>query len=710
MKATPFGLTRGLCLLVVSVTLFFSQGCTKSQTTPSPTQILPPTPTNPPQEAKPTITAIIPTATIPAPTSTPFSAKNPVEALARLNFGSVEQIVLSPGGDALVGAGATHICLYDTASYEQVWCTAASLPSEHEKWGPPEPYYESMIRSIAFRPDGSQIVYALWYGAIVFLDSTTGQRLNLIDGYPQNSINQLVWSKDNKHLILWSSENGVDTWNMVTGDKEGHLEIDPTKITSATWTPDGNKAAFSLEGEGSISLWDMPTLKQTGSFDTELPEYGFSLALSPDGTILYASVFDKMGNCGADLGDKAWLKAWNLTTSELIFDVDMHGKCMRKMFISPDGHWLGAITGYGKLFIFDAYTGSIEVDLPNSNYIALTWWGNDRILCVHYPASPYGTQDLKSIGELDIHTKEMTSILLPGFETIYSLAWLPDSDRLVTNSGGDTISIWDATTGQRLEQFQITSGGVSLTNFDPASISPVDGTLAIPAQGSVATVDLETRQVLKIMEYEAVRPETHAVKTSWSGDGKRLAGEVSDSGDTNIIVWDAPTGKLIINLPFEIPVHILSMALSPDGTMLALSEWPPGEYRLVIWDIEANMEIASIKTPCSTYEISWINQNQVAVTNIGSIEIYDITTGNQVRTLAEGHTFAVSPDRSLVAVEILREGISISDFNSGKELAKLNLEPSFLDGLAISPDGKLLAALTEFGSVLIWDISGYYRQ
>jgi WD40 repeat protein len=303
----------------------------------------------------------------------------------------------------------------------------------------------------------------------------------------------------------------------------------------------------------------------------------------------------------------------------------------------------------------------------------------------------------------------MTPILLPGFENIYSLAWLPVGEQLVTNSAGGTISMWEADTGQRLEQFQISLGGVSLTNFSPASISPVDGTLAIPAQGSVATINLETGQVLQVMEYDVTWPETHAAMTSWSGDGKKLAGQVFDHGYTNIVVWEAATGKAILAIPFEMPLDILDLVLSPDGTKLALSERTHGEFRLSIWNIEAKKEIVSIKTPCPSSEIIWINQNQVAVTSLGWIEIYDITTGNKVRTLAEGHTYAFNPDRSLVAAENLREGITISDFSSGKKLAELKLEPVFLDNLAFSPDGKLLAALTEFGSVIVWDMSGYYK-
>jgi WD40 repeat protein len=715
MIATPSNLARSLGLLVVSVILILSQGCTQSQPTLPQTHTLPPTLTSTIQQAEPTPTSFFPTATVPVPTitqtlptSTSFVPTNPEGALVRLSLGSVEQIALSPSGDKVVAVGATHICLYDTANFKQIWCTPSSQPMEYEKWDSLRRNNEKFVSTIVFQPDGNQIIYTLWYGAIIFLDGTTGQRLNVIDAYQQNTIYRLVWSQDSDHLIIWSSQGGVDVWNIAAGEKDGHVEIDPTQIVSVAWTPDGITAAISLRGVGVISLWDMRTLEQIGSLDTELPEYNYKLALSPDGTKLYASVYTRMGACGAEQGDEGWIKAWDITTSELIFDTDMHGACMPSMSVSPDGRWLAGITGYGKLKVLSASYGHVELDLPYNFFKSLVWWGSDRFLFVHY-SYPNQTRDLKSIGMLDMDTQWITPIFLPGFEAIYSLAWLPNSDRLVTNSTGGTISIWGGTTGQRLEQFQVTLEGVSLTDFSPASISPADGTLAIPAKESVATIDLESRQVLKTMEYDSTWPETHAAYTRWSRDGKRLAALEYGLGNTNIVVWDVSSGKpiTIISKPLEAHISIWDLALSPDGSKLAFSEWAPGEYRLLIYDIEAKKEIAYIKTLDSSRRIIWINQNQVALANHGLIDIYDLLTGTKLRTLTAGSTYAISPDKALVAAEYLSEGITISDFNSGKVLAEFKLEPVSLNDLAISPDGKLLAGLTEYGSVIIWDISLY---
>ncbi len=338
MKATPFTLASRLCSYAVTIILLLSQGCKPIQSSPLPTVTLSPAPANPPTQAVPTATLSVPTASIALPTSAPPARANIEGGEVRLNLGAVELITLSPGGEWLAAAGATHICMYDTAVFEQIWCTPANLPADYEKWGYPASG-QKFIRNMVFRPDGSQIAYALWYGAIIFLDSRTGQRLDVLDCDPQNLINELLWLQDNHHLNVWSAESGVDTWDIDTGKKDGHLDADLAQIQSAAWTPDGKTAAIKLEDSGVISFWDMNTLTQTGSLDTKLPEFGFEMALAPAGTILYASVFTLMGNCGMDQGDQGWIKAWDISTGEQIFETDMHGACMQSISVSPDGYW-----------------------------------------------------------------------------------------------------------------------------------------------------------------------------------------------------------------------------------------------------------------------------------------------------------------------------------------------------------------------------------
>jgi WD40 repeat protein len=279
------------------------------------------------------------------------------------------------------------------------------------------------VRHLVFNQDGSQIAYGLWNGYIVFLDNTTGQHLNVLDVYFQSTLYYLAWSQDCKKMIVQTNVHGLDVWDTSTGNKT-HLDIVPDRIGGVALSPDSKVLAIGLREEGKITFWDMATFEQTGSVEIASPGDPSSLEWSPEGNHLYASIIDNVSDCaGQCTTSVGWIKAWDMNTEELLFDIDVKEAVVASLNISPDGRWLAATNGYGQLQVLDSATREIKVNLQ-------------------------------------------TILLLPGFENIYSLAWLTDGERLVTNSAGGTISLWLARTGQRLEQFQLMLGEVPFNRYD----------------------------------------------------------------------------------------------------------------------------------------------------------------------------------------------------------------------------------------------------
>ncbi len=642
------------------------------------------------------------TATPSQPAPTPAGLSLPPQFLTRLNLGWVERIALSPQGDRIVATGGTHICLFAMAGFDQAWCVPAELPPAFEVGDLSKSSSPAIVRSITFHPAGGRIAYALWNGYIVILDSLTGQRESVMEAYFQDRIDFLAWSRDGRELIVWTREGGIDLWDETAKHKESHVDMDPQGISALALSPDGSRLATGNDA-GKIVLWDMASFTPSGSLETPSPGGVYSLAWHPDGADLYASIASICGSgCPEDTGR---IQAWNTTTRALKRDFDAKGTAFHSLGLSSNGRWIAALSVFGFLKVFDSATGEVVAN-PGSSVYDFAWSGEERLAYVPTASHPYGNVSGKSISLLDMATGKDTQILLPGFENIYSLAWLDDGERLVTNSAGGTVSIWQAKTGQRLEQFQLMLGGVPLNNFDKASLSPADGRLATPARGSVAIVDLRVPQVFRMMEYGDISPDTHAGRTSWSGDGKRLAGQVYDHGTTTIAVWEAQTGKLLLTIPAGAPsVMITSLAMSPDGSQLALGWSAPGNMRLVVWDIDSNQEAISIEMPCSFYDLNWFAQEQIAFNTIGWIEIWDLPARKQLRRLSEGFDYDISPDRRLAASALLNDEIVVRDFGSGAELMHFKADAIRVTKLAFSPDGKLLASLNEYGSVIIWDVS-----
>src|SRR5262249_9776011 len=153
----------------------------------------------------------------------------------------------------------------------------------------------------------------------------------------------------------------------------------------------------------------------------------------------------------------------------------------------------------------------------------------------------------------------------------------PDGNRLATSNLGDTVKVWDVTTGQDAFAFR----GHADWRTPPVTgvaFSP-DGRLASAAQslgrGLVKVWDPATGNVaLTLGGCGAV---------AFSGDGQRLAavGAVPSwpFERQTVKVWDTATAKELREFPWATKTELTSVALSPDGRLLAAGNREEGDAR-----------------------------------------------------------------------------------------------------------------------------------
>jgi WD40 repeat protein len=673
--------------------------------------------------SSPTFTAKTDTPTPPAPippTAEPLPSESPVieyslppQFIARLNLGEVENFEVSDQYGLLAVASVTHICLFTTASYKLVWCTLTEpeigmvIPENASS-------NNKSIKKMAFRQDGQQLAVALWNGYILILDIANGNLMMSIET-GQANINYLAWLSDSTQIIIDSHQGGIMFWEARTGKLFKQLDIEPNAINRVTWSYDGKFFATTDSKSTSITIWDTDQIVPTATIDIQSIGFISSLAFSPDNKTLYAGIatpFPCEENCDySDPEYKGWIAIYSLEHENLVHKTFV-GDAISHLEISPDGNQIAAGGNIFGSFVVLDMQHRIMVKLSGTHAdFGLGWLDDYHVL--YLPNQNH--IDAMSISQWDVKMAEHSEILLPGFETIESLAWLPDGKRLITNSAGGTLSLWNARNGQLLEKFQLAIEGEPIKRFEPGWISPVEDLLAVALHNSLAIVNLDTRQVVAWMDHTDLGERINVADLVWSRDGQRLMAGIVDldhTGKVAIAIWELATGKRFFTIPSDYNVEIYRMAFSPDGDHIALSRTlrePEFKHQLVTIELSTGKEIQVLSLETTSFKIIWIAPDEIAFEYCGQTHKWNLVDGSDLTVAGATGYPAIRSDGSFAASPCFGVGISLWDYPTGREIGCLEIPvDSFgYKSLSFSPDGSILASLSRDGSVLLWDTSGF---
>jgi Tol biopolymer transport system component len=336
----------------------------------------------------------------------------------------------------------------------------------------------------------------------------------------------------------------------VIGSNQGQLvstyTLDKDQVLNdLAWSPNGQRIALATGSlaHGAVALWDAQT-----------SDHRVTYTLSPS------------ANTQVDHEVFATTVSW-----------------------SPDGKHLAIADG--DVQIWDTTSGRLETRyFPQISSLRGTFnsaaWSPDG----KYVAGVYTTTDSNtgvciwdvSTGKL-VHTFATDNGKASGSPTA-NLAWSPNSKYLAVN--GDTISVWNATTAQKVSQ---------LPHQDFA------GPMAwSPDSTRIATQSVNVQKVLALRIWNALTGTVLSSNSygflsaiAWSPDGKHLA----ISGPA-IQILDASNGKALYTYPGQVtkqtnstqigPPYLKGLAWSPDSKLIAsgLQLTSDGGGNVQVWRAE----------------------------------------------------------------------------------------------------------------------------
>ena len=262
------------------------------------------------------------------------------------------------------------------------------------------PGHASGVTSLALSPDGQILASGSLDRTIKIRNLRSKEVVHTLTGHTSGVVSITI-SPDGQTLVSGSNDKTIKVWNLRTGQLLRTLSGHSDYVSCLAISSD-NQTLVSGSNDKTIKVWNL----RTGQLLRNLEPQGYSngvgdVAVSPDGQTLVSS-------------DSSDIKLWNLRTGQLLRTLEGHKFPVRDLVISSKGETFASGSLDGSAKMWNLRTGELLNNFPHGS------------------------------GEL---TQSATTEPVEG---VYAVAISPDSQTLVTGSGGaeNSLKIWKVRTAE----------------------------------------------------------------------------------------------------------------------------------------------------------------------------------------------------------------------------------------------------------------------
>jgi WD40 repeat protein len=551
--------------------------------------------------------------------------------------------------------------------YEALWGASAGMGRAVSRLT-----HQDRVNALAFSPDGTLVATASSDKTARVFEARTGNDVFRLQH--QGGVYAVAFSPDSALLATESSGGTEGSSTSVFDTRTGHKVVQfphRTQVIAVAFIDASLVVAVSRE---RIAVLEVRTGHEVVKIDGTSWNIRGVVAISPDGTLVAM----------ASLEDVRVFEA--LTGREV---VRLEHPEVRMMAFSPNGNQI-ASASYRTSRVFEVRTRSQITRIEDPDTVNGLAFSRDGTLLAT-------ALNDKTARVFEVRTgQEIARLKHP--DRVTAVVFSPDGTLLASASSGKTALVFEVRTGRevtRLEHQDL----LTAVEFSP------DGTLVATASGNVgglpSTVHVfEGRTGRDVAQQLQVGED----KVAFSPGGMLVAA----ASDQTIRLIEARTGHEVARLEHvnEDGQRVSAMALSPDGTLLALGS---SNHRIGIarvFEALTGRELARLESRAEGVNEVEAGIDAVAFSPDGSLlaaglgskpVVFEARNGREVARL--GRTFhvtamAFSADGARIAMGNWdNDGTSIAqvfETRTGRELARLeHLDP--LTAVAFSPDGTLVA-------------------
>jgi WD40 repeat protein len=545
------------------------------------------------------------------------------------------------------------------------------------------------LPDVAYGPDGLSLATMGVLGQIKIWDADTGVLIQALEGEPDEFGGSIAFSPDGR-LLAGSWTTQVVLWDLRSGEIRARFSGQSVGTTTG-YNLGVGQIGFSPDGsrlavanlDGVSKVWDLAT--QTAVL---------TLAPEPGELPAKAIAFNRDGSLVATGGDEGIVKVWDASTGKVLFSLPLGG-IIHSVAFDPHADFLAASSEDGSVNVWKGMTGEQVMSLPRqSGTYDIAFLANSKFATAHQD----GTARV-----WDAATGQPILTLAGPTSTVIGVAGSPDGTRIATSAYDSSLRVWDTSPGREWMTIEAHEGIVWNVAYSP------DGKRLASASvdGFARLWDMETGQL--ILELSSGDSKAGGYTgLAYSPDGSRLA---TGGIDGNVRVWDSQTGEMLVTLAGHTN-FVLGLAFSPDGARLVSSSL---DGLVKVWDLTKGREISTFHgkvIPAWITDCAFSPDGKTVFAGIGDEKIvyqWNAETGKEIKAFnnegIELYGIAVSPDGRLLAAGNQDGTITLWDVESGEKLGLMSGHAGLVVRLAFNQDGSLLASASHDRLAKVWNVA-----
>jgi WD40 repeat protein len=581
--------------------------------------------------------------------------------------------------------------------------------------GAPARAHGVVATSCDLSPDGARALSTGFDGCVRLWDTATGAAAGVLDGHGEAVF--FADFLDDGRVVSAGDDGTLRVWDLAKGEvvKSHQVQAESPRFGAASH--DGKLVAFALSTTGRVHIYDVARMEEVDS----LPALGamtLGVAFSPDDRYVaacgqgagflvvydrdkaelvvqvsleknaYGLAFTPDGACVAVAsGDRVLL--WKLATGQVVDQVSGVDEPVHAVALSPDA----------QVLYFGTRLGQVHgVELESGDTVFVREGHHAVVTGLH--VSRDGALLLSSAGDgsvrfWDIATQLETRAADQPNDVVQALAWSADGKQLYSASYDGRVDVWT-----------VESGAVRNVQARPAIASSV--CLVDRAPVCAMGAHLWGVGAAPLASFED--DDDAFVVVAAAGPGQVLAGLASGG----VELRDARTGEVLRAYEgHDDRVH--AIALAPDGARFATVA-EDGALRVFALATEEPVFADEDASWDAVFGVAWLDDERLASVDVlGHLRVRAAATGADQRVVVvERGADEDEVTSAVYDVARLGDGRLVTTSDAGLRVwsaaeqgpaGAVDTPGAAASCLALSPDGRTLAAGMTNGTIVLWDVA-----